>query len=162
MLIESQVDDYFALIIDGTRCLAVCDDYRHNRRPGFGRFNLNGNDMRVLVADDVEAMRVSLQTALEAAGHNVTLAMTGRTAINHLRENQFDAAILDVWMPDGDGLGVLKSVRSEQPNLRIFMITGGGPRLPIEAAALISDVWGAERVFVKPFNEADLIAALQA
>ena len=37
---------------------------------------------------------------------------------------------------------------------------GGGPRLPIEAAALISEVWGAERVFIKPFDEAELLAAL--
>lgn len=120
-----------------------------------------GEAMRVLVADDVEVMRISLQTALEACGHQVTLAATGRTALNMLREKAFDAAILDVWMPDGDGLGVLKKIRSEQPGLRIFIITGGGPRLPIEAAALISDVWGAERVFVKPFDEADLMMALQ-
>jgi hypothetical protein len=46
--------------------------------------------------------------------------------------------------------------------LRVFVITGGGPGLPIEAAALISDVFGAERVFIKPFDEASLIAALAA
>lgn len=116
--------------------------------------------MQVLVADDVEAMRVSLQMALEAAGHSVGVVASGRTALNLLRERHFDAAILDIWMPDGDGLGVLKRIRAEQPALRIFIMTGGGPRLTIEAAALISDVWGAERVFVKPFDEADLIAAL--
>lgn len=116
--------------------------------------------MHVLVADDVEAMRVSLQTALEAAGHTVGTATSGRTALDLLRERRFDAAILDVWMPDGDGLGVLKRIRAEQPELRIFIMTGGGPRLTIEAAALISDIWGAERVFTKPFDEADLIDEL--
>jgi hypothetical protein len=44
-------------------------------------------------------------------------------------------------MPDGDGLSVLRHIREEQATLRIFIMTGGGPRLPIEAAALISEVW---------------------
>jgi two-component system, chemotaxis family, chemotaxis protein CheY len=116
--------------------------------------------MHILVADDVEAMRVSLQTALETEGHEVELADTGAAALEMLRARHFDAAVLDIWMPDGDGLAVLKQIRSEQPNLRIFMATGGGPRLSIEAAALISDVWGAEHVFVKPFDERDLVVAL--
>lgn len=116
--------------------------------------------MQILIADDVEAMRISLQTALEAEGHTVATVASGRMALNLLRERHFDAAILDIWMPDGDGLGVLKRIRSEQPGLRIFIMTGGGPRLTIEAAALISDVWGAERVFVKPFDEADLVEQL--
>lgn len=116
--------------------------------------------MRILVADDVEVMRISLDLALSSAGHEVAVVNTGKTALNLLRERTFDAAVLDLWMPDGDGLSVLRQIREEQPALRIFVITGGGPRLPIEAAALISEVWGAERVFIKPFDEAELLAAL--
>jgi two-component system chemotaxis response regulator CheY len=116
--------------------------------------------MRVLVADDVEVMRISLDLALRSEGHEVALAPTGGEALELLRASRFDAAVLDVWMPGGDGLAVLRRVREEQPDLRIFVITGGGPRLPIEAAALVSEVWGAERVFIKPFDEAELLAAL--
>ncbi|MCU0831245.1 MAG: response regulator [Rhizobiaceae bacterium] len=116
--------------------------------------------MKIMVADDVEAVRVSLQAALEAAGHDVTAASNGRSALDHLRKRHFDAAILDIWMPDGDGLDALRRVRAEQPGLRVFVITGGGPHLTIEAAALISEAWGAERVFVKPFDEADLVDEL--
>ena len=116
--------------------------------------------MRVLVADDVEVMRISLELALAAGGHDVTVAKTGNDALALLRRSRFDAAVLDLWMPDGDGLSVLRGIREEQPGLRIFVITGGGPHLPIEAAALISEVWGAEKVFVKPFDEADLLAVL--
>lgn len=116
--------------------------------------------MRVLVADDVEVMRISLDLALRSAGHDVMLVATGKAALDLLKAEQFDAAVLDVWMPDGDGLSVLRKIREEQPGLRIYIITGGGPRLPIEAAALISEVWGASRVFVKPFDENDLLAEL--
>ncbi|MBN9030242.1 MAG: hypothetical protein BGO05_18390 [Rhizobiales bacterium 63-7] len=116
--------------------------------------------MRILVADDVEVMRISLELALSSGGHEVSVVPTGRAALNILREKRFDAAVLDLWMPDGDGLSVLRQIREEQPALRLFVITGGGPRLPIEAAALISEVWGAERVFIKPFDESELLAVL--
>ena len=122
--------------------------------------SLGEDQMRILVADDVEVMRISLELALTAGGHDVTLARTGNDALALLRQSRFEAAVLDLWMPDGDGLSVLRNIREEQPELRIFVITGGGPRLPIEAAALISEVWGAERVFVKPFDEAELLAVL--
>lgn len=118
--------------------------------------------MKVLVADDVEAMRVSLQLALESAGHQVSCASSGNAALGALRIGGFDAAILDLWMPEGDGLTVLRQIRAEQPGLLIFIITGGGPKMPLEAAALLSQVWGAQEVFVKPFDEADLVAALAA
>ena len=116
--------------------------------------------MRVLVADDVEVMRISLDLALRSGGHDVVLVETGSAALDMLRRDRFDAAVIDVWMPDGDGLTVLRRIREEQPDLRIFIITGGGPRLPIEAAALISEVWGAERVFIKPFEETELLRDL--
>ena len=116
--------------------------------------------MRILVADDVEVMRISLELALASDGHDVSVVATGRSALDVLRERTFDAAVLDLWMPDGDGLSVLRRIREEQPDLRVFVITGGGPSLPIEAAALISEVWGAERVFIKPFDEAELLAVL--
>jgi DNA-binding NtrC family response regulator len=122
----------------------------------------NGHAPRghVLVADDEIAMRLSLAAALRDAGYAVDLAATGAEAMNALNAGYHDVAVLDLWMPDGDGLGVLKALRKTRPSLRVFVMTGGGPGLPIEAAALISDVWGAERVFIKPFDEAALVDAL--
>lgn len=115
---------------------------------------------RALVADDVAAMQTSLRLALEDAGYDVACVGTGKDALNRLRSDRFDVAVLDLWMPEGDGLSVLKTVRKEQPQLRIFVVTGGGPRMPLEAAALIANVWGAERVIIKPFEDRDLIAAI--
>ena len=59
-----------------------------------------------------------------------------------------------------DGLNLIKRLRSEAPQLRVFAMTGGGPRLTLESATSLAEVWGAERVFVKPFDEAALIAAI--
>jgi CheY-like chemotaxis protein len=63
-------------------------------------------------------------------------------------------------MPGVDGITLIKRLRSQQPELRVFAMTGGGPRMTIETATSLAEIWGAERVFVKPFDEALLIAAI--
>ncbi len=90
----------------------------------------------------VEEMRQSLHMALTEAGMDVDCCATGGEALQALRTGHYDIAILDIWMPDGDGLSVLKTIRREQPGLRVFMVSGGGPRLPLEAAALMAEVLG--------------------
>lgn len=117
--------------------------------------------LRALVADDVEAMRQSLHMALTEAGLEVDCCATGNEALKALRKRHYDVAILDIWMPDTDGLAVLRAIRREQPGLRVFVISGGGPRLPLEAAALMAEVLGAEQVLVKPFDEQHLVEAIQ-
>lgn len=113
----------------------------------------------VLVVDDVEAMRESLRAALAGAGHQVAVAASGAEALDVLRDRPVDIAVTDIWMPDIDGLKLIKKLREEFPRLRIVAMTGGGPRLTIETAGSLAEVWGAERVFVKPFDE-DLLIRL--
>ena len=116
---------------------------------------------RILVIDDMKGVRESLRAALTAAGFEVTTANNGREGLAELGTTSFDIAVTDIWMPEVDGLNVIKQIRAEHPNLRVFAMTGGGPRLTIEAAGSIAEVWGAERVFVKPFDEAALVAAIK-
>jgi two-component system, chemotaxis family, chemotaxis protein CheY len=116
---------------------------------------------KVLIIDDMAGVRESLRAALEAAGFDVTTANDGRAGLATLADGTFDIVVTDIWMPEIDGLTVIKRIRAERPHLRVFAMTGGGPRLTIEAAGSIAEVWGAERVFVKPFDEAALVAALR-
>ena len=117
---------------------------------------------KVLVIDDMKGVRESLRAALTAAGFDVTTANNGREGLAALGAASFDMVVTDIWMPEVDGLNVIKQIRAKHPNLRVFAMTGGGPRLTIEAAGSIAEVWGAERVFVKPFDEAALVAAIKA
>jgi two-component system chemotaxis response regulator CheY len=117
--------------------------------------------LKVLVIDDMAGVRESLRAALQAAGHDVTTANDGREGLAALADGTFDIVVTDIWMPEIDGLNVIKRIRAERSHLRVFAMTGGGPRLTIEAAGSIAEVWGAERVFVKPFDEAALVAALR-
>ena len=116
--------------------------------------------LKALVVDDVMTVRESLAIALESAGYAVTGAGNGVEALAALDKDDFDVLVTDMWMPEMDGLRLLKEIRGRKPNMRIFGVTGGGPRLTIEAMSSLAEVWGAEKVFLKPFDDDELIAAL--
>jgi two-component system chemotaxis response regulator CheY len=115
---------------------------------------------KALVVDDVMTVRESLSIALESAGFTVTGAANGREALEALEKDDFDVLVTDMWMPEMDGLRLLKEIRGRKPSMRIFGVTGGGPRLTIEAMTSLAEVWGAEKVFLKPFDDDELIAAV--
>jgi two-component system, chemotaxis family, chemotaxis protein CheY len=112
----------------------------------------------VLIVDDLPALRESLTAAFRAGGCKVTAVGNGLAALQRLRTYDFDLVLTDLWMPGMDGLTLIKAIRIERPHLRVMAMTGGGPRLPTEVAALIADAWGAEKVLLKPFDEDELVA----
>jgi two-component system, chemotaxis family, chemotaxis protein CheY len=116
---------------------------------------------RVLIIDDVLGVRESIRIALNAAGFATTVAENGQQALDILSCGTFDVVVTDIWMPGMDGISLIKRIRSERPDLRVFAMTGGGPRMTIETATSLAEIWGAERIFVKPFDEAQLIAAIE-
>jgi two-component system, chemotaxis family, chemotaxis protein CheY len=116
---------------------------------------------RILVIDDVLGVRESIRIALSAAGYEAVVAENGQQALELLSSGSFDIVVTDIWMPGVDGIALIKRLRSERPHLRVFAMTGGGPRMTIETATSLAEVWGAEEVFVKPFDEALLIAAIE-
>jgi two-component system chemotaxis response regulator CheY len=126
------------------------------------RRNVEKPALRVLVVDDARGVRESIRIALEAAGMEVSTCADGEEALRILSDAAFDCVVTDIWMPSLDGLDLIKQLHATKPNLRVFVMTGGGPRMSIESAAAIAEVWGAERVFVKPFDEQDLLEAIQS
>jgi two-component system chemotaxis response regulator CheY len=116
----------------------------------------------ILIVDDVEAVRVSLAAAVSAAGYRATCVASGQEALDALAAERFAVAVTDIWMAGIDGLKLIKLIRENNRDLPILAMTGGGPRLTIETAGSLAEVWGAERVFVKPFDEDQLIQAIQA
>ncbi len=118
--------------------------------------------MNILVIDDVAAVQVTITAALKAAGHTVTLAGSGSEALKCLQVERFDVVVTDLWMPDGDGLRLIKELRSREAPPRIIAITGGGPKLSIELASSLAEVWGAEHVLVKPFDDRKLLSLVEA
>ena len=116
----------------------------------------------ILIADDSAANRLSLRLELLDHGFGVEEAEDGTVAITKLAESKFDAVVTDVWMPGADGIAVVQAIRNEAPGVPVFVITGGGPGLSIASAAALAEVWGAQKVYVKPFDVRILVKELSA
>ncbi|HEY7633497.1 MAG TPA: response regulator transcription factor [Thermoleophilaceae bacterium] len=114
--------------------------------------------VRVLVADDERAVRESLRRALILEGYEVELATGGREALASVGAGRADVVVLDVLMPDIDGLEVCRRLRHEGDRVPVLMLT---------ARDAVSDrveglEAGADDYLVKPFSLLELEARLGA
>ena len=66
---------------------------------------------RILVIDDLKQIRLVIQELLEVDGHDVDLAENGRTALKMTESNSYDLIITDLYMPEKDGLEVIKALK---------------------------------------------------
>lgn len=117
---------------------------------------------RILIVDDSAANRLTLRLELGDRGHEVVEAADGREAIALLKGGGFDAVVTDIWMPEADGIAVVQALRQGAPDLPVFVITGGGPGLSIASAAALAEVWGADQIYIKPFDVRVLADDLEA
>ena len=118
------------------------------------------NSAQILVVDDEAAVRESLRRALALEGYDVELAADGSEALYRLDigEVQPDAIVLDVLMPNVDGLETARRLRGSGNRIPILMLTG---RDEVEARVAGLDA-GADDYVVKPFALAELLARLRA
>jgi two-component system response regulator MprA len=116
------------------------------------------NPMQVLVVDDDRAVREALRRALALAGYDVQLAEGGGAALELLAQGLPDAVVLDVAMPDVDGLEVCRRLRRVGNRVPILMLTAR------DAVADRIDGLdaGADDYMVKPFDVGELQARLRA
>ena len=112
---------------------------------------------KILVVDDAEFLRVRITKMLTGNGHEVVEADNGAKAVAKYRENRPDAGLMDVTMPEMDGLAALKEIRSGDPNARVDMLTALGQ----ESVVLEAIKSGARDFVVKPFEPDRVLAALK-
>ena len=111
---------------------------------------------RILVVDDAEFMRVRAARVLEDAGYEVIHAGNGVEALKQYADSRPDAVLLDITMPEMDGLTALKEIRKLDPSARVAMVTAMGQQA-IVMEALRS---GARDFVIKPFQPERVLAAL--
>ena len=114
--------------------------------------------VRVLVVDDDSAVRRSLSTALGRDGYEVLAADGGNAALAHLLAASVDAIVLDVAMPEPNGLEVCRRLRARGDRTPILMLTA---RDLVDDRVAGLDA-GADDYLVKPFALAELRARLRA
>jgi DNA-binding NtrC family response regulator len=108
--------------------------------------------IRVLLAEDEGNLAQILGAFLTSQGHHVTTCGDGRAAIEALRAEAFDVALLDIVMPDLDGLEVLRRLRDEADRPEVIIITGNGT---IETAISAMKL-GAYDYISKPYRMAEI------
>ena len=111
----------------------------------------------ILVIDDEEVMRDVLHTLLGQAGYRVTLASDGPQGLALARQQTFDAAIVDVMLPEMGGIEVLEELRRIDPELVILMITA----FASVETALQAMKRGAFDYVTKPFKHEEVLHILR-
>lgn len=108
--------------------------------------------IRVLLAEDEPHLGTILEQFLSARGFSVSIVRDGRTALERLRAEPFDVAILDIMMPELDGLEVLSAVREDPLPPEVIIITGNGT---VETAISALKA-GAYDFLTKPYRMAEI------
>jgi len=80
---------------------------------------------KVLIVDDEDSIRTLVQTMLNREGRQVVLAVRGKDAITAFQKERPNLTILDIDMPDIDGITVLRQIRTIDPEAKVIVFTGG-------------------------------------
>ena len=118
----------------------------------------DGTPIRILAVDDESSLTELLSMAMRYEGWQVSTAASGNEAVKAAREVRPDAIVLDMMLPDFDGLEVMRRVRSEDPDVPVIFLT---------AKDAVSDringlTAGGDDYVTKPFSLEEVIARLRA
>jgi two-component system chemotaxis response regulator CheY len=112
---------------------------------------------KILVVDDAAFMRMRCTKLLQDNGYDTLEAGNGVEAVQKYQQYKPDAVLMDITMPDMDGIETLKKLMEINPQVRVSMVTAMGQQsLVIEALKS-----GAKDFVVKPFNADRVLAAVK-
>jgi len=115
---------------------------------------------RILLTDDDDAFRRMLQLTLTRMGHTVEEAHNGAQAWAKFQAQPADLVIMDLIMPEKEGLETIREFRKNRVAVKILAISGGG-RVDARDMLSIARQFGADYVLAKPFSNTELAAALK-
>jgi DNA-binding response OmpR family regulator len=113
---------------------------------------------RILIVDDEPSVLESIEQVLKMEGHKVIQAGGGSEAIRSFQKEPADLVIIDIFMPDQDGIQLITYLRKQLPNLPIIAMTGNPKGNTLDMARKL----GAAAVLVKPFAVEELLNAVSA
>jgi len=106
------------------------------------------NSDKILVIDDEAGIRSSLKGILEDEGYKVKTVSSGENALALLKSEPFDLILLDIWLPEMNGIEVLEKIKAGNENIHVVMITGHGS---VESAVKATKL-GAYDFLEKPLS----------
>lgn len=118
---------------------------------------MTGGPLRILVVDDEPAILRFLQASLESQGYIVATAANARTALDRVKRHTADLVVLDLGLPDVDGLDVIRQIRDGGETLPIIILSS---RENENAKVRALDL-GADDYVTKPFGIDELLARIR-
>jgi len=118
----------------------------------------DGTPIRILAVDDESSLTELLSMAMRYEGWQVSTAASGNEAVKAAREVRPDAIVLDMMLPDFDGLEVMRRVRSEDPDVPVIFLTAKDA----VADRINGLTAGGDDYVTKPFSLEEVIARLRA
>lgn len=113
----------------------------------------------ILVIDDDPLIRAAVRACLERAGYGVGEADDGHPGLEAFNSGSYDLVIVDLFMPEVEGLETIRAIRRVDPRIPIIAISGGGavPHMDFLKAA---QSFGASTALLKPFTNDELLREL--
>ncbi|MCM3709807.1 response regulator transcription factor [Sporosarcina luteola] len=115
-------------------------------------------NVRLLVVDDEDRIRRLLNMYLSREGFEIDEAVDGAEAIEKALANQYDCILLDLMMPEKDGLEVLQELRDEKKMTPVILLTAKGE----ESDRVVGFETGADDYIVKPFSPREVVLRVKA
>ncbi|HEX4968442.1 MAG TPA: response regulator [Nitrospiraceae bacterium] len=113
----------------------------------------------ILLIDDEESVRMLFQMALAQAGYHVLTAESGSHGLRLLQQQEVDLALVDIFMPEMDGLELIRRLRAARPTSKIIAMSGGSWEWDyLDTAKQL----GANSTLKKPFSLQELLAAVSS
>lgn len=117
-----------------------------------------GADLRILIVDDDEQLQQQLKKVLEEQRYAVATANDGQKALEAVSQGTFDLVVVDIMMPNVDGLSFLREIREESIDVPVLMLSARGAT---EDRVKGLDL-GADDYLSKPFSIDELLARIRA
>jgi UDP-3-O-acyl N-acetylglucosamine deacetylase len=86
----------------------------------------SANQKTILIVDDEDGVRESVREVLTDEGYRVLDTADGTQVLGMIREEKPELVLLDIWMPQVDGIGLLKEIKSQEPDIPVVMVSGHG------------------------------------
>ncbi|MEM3798214.1 MAG: response regulator [Candidatus Bathyarchaeia archaeon] len=112
---------------------------------------------RILIVDDDENIRKVLAMILEDEGYTVDQAETAKQAIEKTRRNFYNVALIDIRLPDMEGIELLTKIKDTMPRMRKIIVTG----YPTLQNAIEAVNRGADAYILKPFDVNKVLATIK-
>ena len=121
--------------------------------------NKNDHQYTILLVDDDETFCETWETVLSGHGYQVFVALDAKAALNIIARQNLDLVIIDILMPEIDGLELMAALRQSKPSLKTIAISGGG-RIGRATYLQMAEAVGATKTLEKPFSQQEMLNIL--